>query len=396
MYSEAHSQHESDLEARNHAAITEARFFEPNHADLHELFMALGRQEQWSDDPRDMLPYIRERWIGSEHGNSTAKDQFTADQVAAAMPILGRMGFSAETLPPDGAYFDDVIIVGGTAQANYRRTAVALSAINDHGVTADRITIWAGQRPREARDGTNAELLATEGRFAGADVSQDPWVQMLQSEGRLDEQNPWGLTETDSAIWMLKKQAGRLALSGANLDANTDIWRNPADRVPLPDDVPSRIFESFEFQTDGGQPILVMNAAAVDRGEGRPRRHTTRSCAIEWLENHTPPQGARVLFVSSNPHTLRTAQDTYQVLREMGRGDIQLVVAGASAPGNATIQLFLGEVGRLIDNDVQRNHAPTPTYNFSVVHALGEAIRRKRDSLVQRIVGFFKSLRLFR
>ncbi len=356
------------LDERTQGLITEGRFIEAYREDIRELFHVLGKDELWSDPPSaEMLAYIRSSWIGAEHGNTGNKEQFTDEQFGAAMPIFVRMGLVHETLPPDGAHFDDAIIVGGTTQANYRRGAVVRDAIAQHGVTTDRITVWAGQRPREARDGTNEELLEPTGRFAGADVRDDPWVRML--EGRLEEGDPWEFTETESAHLMMMKLFGHLALQAANVELGNA--EGPHTSLPTHQDgVPPREVESYELETEGGQKILIMNAAAVDRGDGRPPRHTTASCAREWLQHHAPPHGARVLFVSSNPHTLRTAQDTYAVLEEMGRGDIELVVAGASAPSNATIQLFLGEVGRLIDNDVSHNrHAPAPEQSSDVAEA---------------------------
>src|SRR5271154_1295422 len=110
-------QHLGIVDLREQEVITHARFFEPYKEDLKELVGILypnaveGDGLQWSDDPRDMLPHIRERWIGREHSNSPDKDQFTEEQFAAAAPILARMGLFGETLPAPNTEFDDAIVL---------------------------------------------------------------------------------------------------------------------------------------------------------------------------------------------------------------------------------------------------------------------------------------------
>jgi|GEM_PF-3294905 hypothetical protein len=342
------------IDERQQAVINEARFFEPYKEELENLFGALGRESEWSDDPSGLVDYIRPGWIGFEHGNSTEKDQFTTEQSAAAMLLLHKLGLVQETLPPDSVHFNRAIDVGGTLQADVRRGGVIHKAVTEHGVIIDVIDKWDGQRPRESRDGTNKEIFATDGRFAGYDIYNNSWVREALVRGDFHG-NEWALTEAQlGRIAMLKLWGGHLLPHRVNLELLDKNNPHQIVRKPEPG-VPARIVKSHEFVTDEGQLITIQNAAAVSRGDA-PSRHTTRSSAIEWLQNNDIPQNAQVLFVSSNPHTLRTAQDTHAVLQEQGRGDIQLVVAGASAPAGAPIQLFLGEVGRLIDNDVKRNY----------------------------------------
>ncbi len=355
------TQHEDfeGLDEREAAVITEAKFFEPYKADLEELFQALGREGEWSDDPRDMLSYMRRGWIGQEHGNSTEKDQFTDEQITAAMPILERMGFTTELLPQSGEHFDQAIVVEGTMVANYRRTELIQKAI-ENGVEMDEVVLWAGQRPREARDGKNEELLSTEGRFAGHDVADNSWVKKQVELGNFEEDKQWGLTETAFGRLAVNKVFdGELMPHRIDLKLTdvTGLSEEEKDAV-LPkklDGVPARDITDYRFKTPEGQEVILMNAAAVERGDA-PARHTTRSCTEEWLERHAPAEGARVLYVTGNPHSLRTAQDTYKVLQELGRGDIELVVAGTSPAKTTTVQAYLGEVARLIDNDVKRNY----------------------------------------
>lgn len=373
--SNAEASENDNFNDREQLLLRESRFFEPYKEDLKGLFEALGRENRWSDDPRQMLNYIRSGWIGGEHGNreKDQKDQFTPDQTSAAMPILERMGMSGETLPPDGAQYDDLIIVGGTTPANYRRMKLVLDLIQHHGIKTKRITFLVGERPREARDGTDEEILSRTGRFEGGDMHDNPWVaQMLKAEeemrlqANVDEDQitepPQAFkTETDMArVATMKAVPWGESMKPHRIDL---ALAQPGEEVPdRVGGLPGRLVTDYRFTVPiqigremHEQEIVLINAAAVERMQGDPR-HTTASSTSEWLERHAPEDGANVLYVTGNPHTLRTAQDTMLILKNAGRDDIHLDIAGTSPPANAQIQFYLGEVGRLIDNDVRRNY----------------------------------------
>ncbi len=377
------------VDSREQTVITGSHFFEPYKEELHELVGVLYGDNsdglQWSDDPRDMLAYIRARWIGIEHGNDAAKDQFTPEQYAAAMPLFARLGLAAEMLPPAGTHFDDVIVLGGTTQANYRREAIAHKSIGELGITTERITLWFGQRLRFDRDGTKQDILSTLGRFAGNFIAKNPWVrrQLQTKRWEIGEgDDPWeALFADETALGraaMLKQIPGGETAAPHRIDLQvTDVTgaEDPTALVPTPaEGAPAQLITDYRFDVDG-QEIIIVNAAAVARKQGSPR-HTTDSCTVEWLERHAPPENARVLFVTSNPHTLRTAQDMQLRLRECGRSDIELFVAGAGPPENPPIQLFLGEIGRLIDNDVSRNYAPLTPPEPQEARQLGQTALR--------------------
>ncbi len=350
------SEHEDSIEAREHAVIHEARFFEPYKKELHELFVALNREEEWSDNPADMLEYMRKRWIGGEHGNSAEKDQFTEEETAAAMKVLKKMRFTGEVLPPKDAKFDQTFIVGGFMTAEMKREKFVLDAIEQG--TDLGVQIWGvGQRPRAKNDGTDEELLGTEGRFAGYDVSGNPWAEharkiISETTGNPDDDN-WAFTETDvTRLALLKFKDPTLVPHRIDLDI-AKVNGEPYSKYEPRDDAPHRVVTDYRFDTDDGE-VILLNGAAVERNG--PSRHTTASVTEEWLERHAPPKGAKVLYVTGNPHTLRTTQDTYAMLKKMNRGDIELVMAGTVEAANLPIQGFLGEVARLIDNDWKRNY----------------------------------------
>lgn len=341
--------------------IQDARFFEPYKDELHGLFQALGKEHEWSDNPRDMLEYLRRQWIGDDHGNAVEKDQFSNERIADAMPYLERMGFTKSHTPRSGQYFDQAVIVGGRMTANYRRIEL-VDELVAKGAKVDKIIFWLGRRQREKYDGTDEELLNTRGRFAGFGIRRNLWVKDLMKRGVFGLRRKAKLTETDlGRIAVLKSIDSKLMPYRIDLSVLNSEDGRRADLLDRIERLPEEYVTDYFFKTDEGADIILLNASSVDRGignDGKPRtaRHTTESCTIEWLERHNPPKNAKVLYVTGNPHSLRTAQDTYGVLRRYKRDDIELVLAGTGPADNIAIQTYLGEIARLIDNDVKRNY----------------------------------------
>lgn len=348
------------IDERESVVIREARFFEPYKNDIHDLFVALGRENEWSEDPADMLSYLRRGWIGSEHGNATTKDQFSEEEVAAAMPILERMNLTTELLPEPDETFDQTIVVAGTTTANYRRFQLTKQA-REQGATLGEEIWLVGQRPREARDGKDEALLQPEGQYAGFDYSDNPWAahakKMIEASG--PDGDPWKFTETETArVALLKVIDGTLTPHRIDLNLVKADGKPHGNHTPV-EGAPAQEMTDYYYTTEDGHEIIIMDAPAVERKNGDTvidPRHTTTSATREWLERHPPAHGAKVLYVTGNPHSLRTTQDTYKMLVDMGREDIELVVAGTTPAANSPIQTYLGEVARLIDNDYKRNY----------------------------------------
>ena len=106
------------------------------------------------------------------------------------------------------------------------------------------------------------------------------------------------------------------------------------------------------------QHINLINGAAVERMQGPPRP-TTISVTQEWLNQLEPiEQGERrrVLYLTGNPHILRTAADTSQFAIQAGHDEIDWEIAGTDHNPGKAIQTSLGEIARLIDNDVRKNY----------------------------------------
>ncbi len=344
------------FDEREAKVIENKEFFEPYKEILKGLFVALGREDKWSDDPTsdEFISYLRSKWLGGEHGNSTEKDQFTPEQLEAAKPYLEQLGMMGEQLPAPGSQFDQTIIVGGTMTANFRRLEL-LQKLIDEGVDVGDVILLAGQRPREKRDGTNEELVSSTGKYAGSDITNNPRYEAYL-EAALESEDPWAVTETDfGRIAVNKVMGGHLKPHRIGLPIVKADGEDTGLPAPRPD-VPMRDVVDYEYQTDSGTNIIILNDAAIERAN-RPSRHTTKSSSKEWLYHHAPQNGARVLYITGNPHSLRTTQSTYEILQKENRGDIRLTVAGTAPAEGTPIQTYLGEVAAMIIKDVEKNYS---------------------------------------
>lgn len=125
----------------------EELFFDQHADSLYQLFMALGREHEWAGNPEQLLAYTQSKWVGSEHGNSQGKDQFSRDQEEAARVPLTEMGLVDEVVASSETY-GQVVIVGALMRANRER----LAYVRRLNIESSGIVFWAGQRLRERRD----------------------------------------------------------------------------------------------------------------------------------------------------------------------------------------------------------------------------------------------------
>jgi len=362
----------TDLSPRHRLVLHTAHFFEPFRADLHELFSALGRQNNWSPDLKEIVSYTNRFWIGER--SDSKKDQFTSEQEQAALAVLDRMGFRSEIAPQDGTKYNDIIIIGGTSETNYGRLAFVFDLIKNNGIRTDQITFWVGQRPRDHRDSTTDELLSQEGVFAGNNIENNPWVQY-----ELKHVIPF-----DDETKLARLMAMKLIIGGENLKPDRiDLVvfnRMESNSRRCVEGRSPRLITDYRFtipvEDSGGQisfiKFILLNAAAVPPDQGTttkestvaiPRdiqnaRHTTASCAEEWCERHATSIDSqtpyRVLLVSGNPYTLRTAQDTLRVVQNMRRSTLHFDIAGPDTRNPSPLPA-LGEVARLLYNDLMIN-----------------------------------------
>lgn len=342
---------ESAFDTRQAKVVKTGEFWHLYKDDIKELFMALGKEELWSDTPEGWLPHAKEQWIGAEQA-SKDKERFTLEQTEAALEILEKMGFTGELVAPAGHY-QQAVILGATTPALHKRVSLALK----DGITVDEMIILAGQRPIGERDGTIEQLQD----YAG----DDAWAERVL---RSSEDNPeLNLTETEMArIAFLRSGHVRLRESPCVIDLL------PVPTGEIKEDIgqqPIRTAREHRFalmrEVDGEtleQQAAILNGIAVARRQGDPRP-TTASTIIEWLAYMAPRGGtkntpSRVLVVSGNPHTLRTVEEMNRIVKAFGREDIMLLPAG-TVPANADmpatklklVQTALGEITRLVDRD---------------------------------------------
>jgi hypothetical protein len=323
----------------------EAPFFDAHTDTLHELFVVLGREEEWCDDPKDLLPYTQAKWVGSEHGDSVEKDQFTPDQEEGAKILMPRLGLQQEVPPPPGSY-DQIIVGGGFMRANRERIQFTKQLLDEGVLDARRIIFWAGQRCREQRDEANLETMDLAG------ISENSWVA-----AELSKSSGFGWGDGFATETQLARLAYLEHFPDAELGNTTLAVTRPA--VPAVD-VPPRKFASYTFAAEGYPGFTIMNCAAARRPKGSPRP-TIASCVAEWLQDMAPPPGASVLVVAGNPHTLRHGQDLRRVSDAHERSDIHYSLCGPAAHPAASLQLYLGEIGRLLYMDVRAaREAPIP------------------------------------
>ncbi|MEU3873165.1 MULTISPECIES: hypothetical protein [Streptomyces] len=253
------------------------------------------------------------------------------------------MGLLEAVGPEAGAVFGETVLVAGLWTANERRLRLVRRLREEHGCRLGPVTLWCGQRLREERDGSLEDIL---GRLAAADpqLLRHPWVRAELARDPQDG-NRWErpfATEYELAI------AAALIVFGPALVSTA---RHPATGPATVAGIPPRTVLWERLSTAEGLELTVLNAAARHRPQGPPR-HTTASCAEEWLAHLPPATGTHVLVVTGNPHTERTLGDITRVARAAGRGDLSLHPAGNGAPERPwRLELCLGEVARLLYND---------------------------------------------
>jgi hypothetical protein len=81
-------------------------------------------------------------------------------------------------------------------------------------------------------------------------------------------------------------------------------------------------------------------------------RHTTQSSMREWLRFFPPPAESITFVISNNPHVPRAEQEVSHALRAFKRIDVSVLCCGSAAAAETPIELIIGEIGRLLYNDL--------------------------------------------
>lgn len=340
-----------------------ASFSEKNRELIHQLVTLAGAEHVWSEDfaNEELLEYMRKAWIGRDHGRGSDKAQYTDDQNRAMLERMDLMGVTREVRPEPGSEYDLTVVMGATMPAIMRRYKY-LEEIRASGVVLGREVYLLGERPKSAPEGTNEELLAPDGRYAGADVSDIPWVTNRFAPDT-EQGGVHPIVETDLGRLALLKLNPNLVVSQLYLPVVSIYGQDTGEYEPN-SDMPPRLYTAARLTDAEGQDVEIINGKAVNRDKGdkkMPYRPTTRSTISELLKFRQLNNGARVLIVTSSPSGLRQMATCESEFAHNGRSDLQVELAAAPPPPTMDVSLLvtngLGEVARMIEQDNRKRAA---------------------------------------
>jgi hypothetical protein len=348
------------MEKINHSTVVEKpktseknkeslSFFNLHKDDVIKLFRLADSDNELPaiiDDPRVLHDYALSRWMKGDHWNPNSRyaHSVPAEDLDEFFYLVDKLQLKEEIIPPKGTAVDEVVVVGSTFSANFRRTSLAKSLIDSGRVIfkeAPKICIWAGQRPSYKSEEVDFADFLSQGYKDEHEVFQD---------------------ETDMARFVLhtlwgSKSNGRLLLPepvGIYLPEPSELQTFGSSKLqkkPPISKLGLRDYSQYEYYIpEGHQTIKILNAEAVPRRQGEPR-HTTESCAKEWLALNNIPNNYTILEVNGNPHAYRINAEIKRVFSDAGRPDINIIGAAISARHDSPPSLYLGEIARILYND---------------------------------------------
>jgi hypothetical protein len=336
------------------------RWLDVHRADLRALFAALELTADWSDDDAELVAYMESRWLRDEHGQQPDKPRFTAEQEAAARPIMDRLGFSRQVEPPAGEH-DEVLVLGAATLGMYRR----LDLVQVAGVRAAALTVLTGPRPHER--GTReleaaAAGTAVEAANAAASVRRDGGAtELLDPKGRFPARPGWDGAAHRWQLSLLRAAGVDDGLAAAILfPSEADLAElvltklHPAVRLVATEHAPphevtnelgQRSWAVRTWKAPGPIPELrVLNGEPVHRGD-RPSRPTSISTFDEWLQRYSATRASRrILCVVNQPHIGRVRLELLEHVRAIGRTDLTLDFAGCGVLADSPVNVQLGEI----------------------------------------------------
>jgi hypothetical protein len=334
-------------------------YFDENRDLLHELFVVLGKADDWSDDAETIVAHTLPRWLGAEHGPGSGKEQFPDGALHDAWPLLRRLGV-IDRVDPARDRYDEIVVMGAAGIGLHRR----LELVRTSGVRADGLTVLAGLRPHSgagggerssglARDGSLGELLAPTGRFAPAPGWRPParqsWQQARLRAAGVDDLTAAQIvfpSETDLAELLVGKQWPDARV--------TNVVLPEADHPVTNDEFGQRSYARLDLAS-GSRTVpwlRILNGAPVDRGEQRPPRPTSRSTFAELLDTVLAERRARHLLVVVNqPHLARVGIELRTQIADAGRDDLRIDLAGCESLPTAGLHVLLGELPAWIKAD---------------------------------------------
>lgn len=304
-------------------------FFVQHKEMLHSLLMVSGLEQAWADDLPTLVKNTQ-AWTRGDHFNPTHDVCLDEDQAGQIQRHFTALGMFDAIMPPGGAY-DQIVILGGTMRTNDARTAFAAAQLERSQdpvelTSSGTVSFWAG--PRTRQDGLELQPTLDMLQVITHDPVADaePWLKRqlsLEHEQQI-------LTEVEQGRLSLLRHFGERALT-------SQIHLRWGDRENVVSHYVSR------------QGIVLMNALPVPRKalEGKSR-HTTESCAQEWIEHHLPEAPGRILLVSSNPYVQRTTMVVRRELDKAGLDKTEVVGCGPATLSTTPTRVLFGELARLL------------------------------------------------
>ena len=354
----------SPLTDREVGVIANADFFGPYENELHDLFVALDREDRWTDDQEALCSYMEQAWLGGEHGNSPDKDQFRPAQEQAGWRVIAAVGFTRRILPEAGVTVDAAVMIGATDPTN-QVTAREFRYVREVlGIQVPSLCVFTGEN--RARMGADGSVMEIVDRLLQNGGMPQPGSRWLQEQLALARGEKVGLPFKNE-LALARLCLGTLVNGGHELEptrigmALTDL-NNPHARLPESLEytlrgetrrLPARVMMDRHFVAADGMDVTLMNGAAVPREQGIPR-HTSRSCFQEHIDRYPVPKNGRLLLVGAQPYGVRIAQEFRDELDTAGRSDVRLDVALAPLRPDMPIQSALGNFASLTRWDIRR------------------------------------------
>lgn len=310
-------------------------FYERNRESLAEVFGVLGKPLDALDNLEDTV-LVTQEWTGGDHTRPNYEIDLTEEESKKLRGLYGALGLLDERQLPPGHY-EQIILLGAKQVGNNRRLDMIGRMLTSGQVTTDRMVWFGGERHKEPDEADmTARNFAELGQRSGTDV----WT------GRILKQPERVRWETDLIRLAGAAQLGPLALKQLHLRV-LDAAAEPKKFVRIPDADP---ISHYELEWNG-TPVTLLHSQAVNRPNGEAR-HTSESCADDWLEIVPPAQGARVGFVTGNPHIERATRSVHAKLHKAGRDDVNFIGSGSAANPYQKHQIFLGEIARNLYEDL--------------------------------------------
>jgi len=301
------------------AAPAGQTFYDRHQEELGRLFEIVGLAE--ARDDLEVAVAVTQPWVRGDHARPEHDFSFEEPESTELYDIYDALGLREAHELPTGHY-DHTVLLGGVHRGNNRRLAFMREVLT-HGLTiTDDIMLLGGERRiyPEVERTTIYENLRKLARL------DDPWL------GSLRNTLPTAWWESDLLRLAALRQLGPLAVQGE------DVVDLQAEHRPH--------LQAFTWRNI---PLAIMHTKAVQRqGEAR---HTTEACIRDWLATTHPAQNSRVAFISANPHLIRMGRSAQAVLRDEGRADIDLTVAGPASPDYVGHSHYLGEIARHLYED---------------------------------------------